>query len=198
MDAACQADHAAANALLGRLMGLVLALRFCCWGAGVGAVAIFLFVESTRYRGLLEYVTIPALLALYLLGTGNVLLLLRLQSPLMKGMALGGPLLTIGLLAWPGVASSAVLVSLSLGLGLWLYLGAFTAQAHALGHPRTWRWTRRLRWAVLLLLVGSAMLPHLAAPLMSVGGLVLLGATVAGWRIWLAELRLSIAAREEV
>jgi hypothetical protein len=186
------------SAQLSRWMGLVLALRFCCWGAAVGTVALFLFLESARYRGLLQWVTVPALLALYLLGTGQFLLLLRWQSWGIRTMAVGGPLLTLGLVSRPGIASSVSLVGLALVLGLWLHLGAFSAQAHALGHGRSWRWYSRLRLALLLLAALLGLLPGQAAQLISLAGLLLLGAVVAGWRLWLGELRLSIAARENV
>jgi hypothetical protein len=178
-------------------MGLVLALRMLTWGALVGLAALTLFVEATRQPALLKYVTLPTLLAAYLAGTGQVLMLIRLSSWATRLMVFG-PVLTLGLLFVPGLRSSAVLVCLAMGLGLWIYLGAFVRQAHALGHARSFDWFVRSRLALLALMALMAVLPNVAAQLTLFGGLIFVGATLAGWRLWLSELRLTIAEREQL
>lgn len=185
-----------AHTQLGRMMGLVVALRFFLWGSAVGAIALVLFIESFRSQALLNSVTIPALLALYLLGTGQVLFLIRLATWSSRCLALG-PVISVALLAIPGLAASATLVSMALGLGLWIYLGAFVRQASALGHGRAWSWYVRLRLFLLVILAFTGLMPTVAAPLFSLSGIVFVGATVAGWRIWLNELRVSIFELEK-
>jgi hypothetical protein len=177
-------------------MGLVLALRFLCWGALAGAVSSLLFFEAVRQPSLLRLVALPTLFAFYLLACGQILLLIRLQDAAGRLLALG-PLLSLGLLALPGVRQSPALICVSLILGLELYLSALARQAGQLEHGRAVSWFGRLR-----LLAGAlalpALIPGVAAPLTLVAGPIVLGALLVGWRVWLMELRQGIAEREEV
>lgn len=177
-------------------MGLVLALRMLTWGALVGFLALTLFVESMRNPNLLGYVALPSMLALYLLGSGQVLLMIRLSTWQARASSLG-PVVTVLLLLIPGLRMSPVLISLAMGLGLWFYLGAYVRQTHEMLHPRAWHWFGRTRLALLALMALVALLPNVASRLTTFCGLLFLGATVAGWRLWLGELRRSISEREE-
>lgn len=183
-----------AHAHLSRLMGLVVALRFLNWGGMVAVLCALLLVESTRYPGLLGWLTLPTLLSFYLLATGQVLLMVRLVDWPTRVFALG-PLFGCALLAIPVVRSTPVYVALCLGVGLWLYLRAFSRQAQRLEQGRTQRWFERLAWAVVGLTV-LALVSGKAAELSLFGGMFSLAGMLAGWRIWLLELRLAIADQE--
>jgi hypothetical protein len=178
-------------------MGLVVALRFLSWGGGVAALCGILLVESTRHPNLLGFLTLPCLLAFYLMASGQVLLLLRLSDWPARAMAMG-PLLSLILLGLPAARVSSVMVCLALGLGLWLYLGAFCRQAANLGHPRAKAWFQRLRVGLVPVLVLAVAIPGAAGPATVIGSMVAFGALLVGWRIWLAELRQSIVEREDV
>jgi hypothetical protein len=65
-----------------------------------------------------------------------------------------------------------------------------------MGQSRAWDWFGRTRLALLALMALMAILPNVAAQMAVVGGLVFVGATLVGWRVWLAELRDAIAERE--
>lgn len=190
-------DSQEANAHLARLMGLVVALRFKSGAGFLFAICAMMMIEATRYPGLLKLLTLPCLFAFYLATTGQLLLLGRLAGWPRRLQALG-PVLSLLLLAVPAVRQSPSGVAMSLGFGLWLYLGALIEQARELHHPRAQRWFRRWRLVLPVLLLPTVLVPGLAAPLTLIGGMLFLGATLAGWRIWLAELRQSIAEREAV
>jgi hypothetical protein len=197
-DSTTSAEHNDdANAQLARLMGLVLALRFLSWGGALAGACAVLLVESLRHPGLLSYLTLPVLLAFYLLSSGQVLLLVRLAGWPTKALALG-PLVSLALICLPAARSSPKWVGLALALGLWLYLGGFVRQAQALNHPRAAAWFGRWRLAILPSVALAVAVPGAAAPAGLFGGMLALGALLAGWRIWLAELRQSIAERENV
>jgi hypothetical protein len=177
-------------------MGLVVALRFLSWGGAVSALCAALLLESGRFPGLQKVLSLPVLLALYLLTSGHVLLMLRLNDWTTRALAMG-PLLTLGLLALPAARSSVLLVGLALGCGLWLYLGALLRQAHGLGHARGAAWFLRTRQAVVVTTL-ACLVPAFALPAIVFGGMGLLGATMAGWRVWLRELRVGIAEQERL
>ncbi len=183
-----------ANAHLARLMGMVLSLRFFSWGGVTALLCGVLFLEANRYPAILGWLGLPALLAVYLAGTGQVLFLIRSVDGLTRAFSLG-PLLTVALLSVAPLRTSPTVVALLLALGLWLYLAGFARQAMRLGHARAFRWFSRWHTAVL---VGAVLclVPGWAAPLATVGGVLTLCALLAGWRIWLQELRLSIEERE--
>lgn len=176
-------------------MGLVLALRFFSWGGGAALLCGLLFLEAARFPAVLGWLALPSMLAVYLAGTGQVLFLIRAVDGLTRVYALG-PVVSFALLAIPQVRSEPLPIALALALGLWLYLAGFARQALKLGHPRAFRWFSRWHTAVL---VGAALclVPGWAAPLATVGGTLALCALMAGWRIWIQELRLSIVEREE-
>lgn len=186
-----------ANAHLARLMGLVVALRFKSGAGFLFALCALVMVEATRHPGLLKLLTIPCLFAFYLATTGSVLLIARLSTWPLRLMALG-PVGALLALAIPAVRHSPQAIAMSLGIGLWLYLGALVRQTHELGHLRACQWFRRWRLVLPVLLLPTATVKGMAAPLTLIGGMLFLGATLAGWRIWLAELRQSIAEREAV
>ena len=186
-----------ANAHLERLMGLVVALRFKSGAGFLLALCALVMVEATRHPGLLKLITIPCLFAFYLATTGSVLLITRLSTWSLRLMALG-PVGSLLALAIPAARQSPQAIAMSLGIGLWLYLGAMVGQTRELGHPRAYRWFRRWRLVLPILLLPTATVKSLAVPLTLIGGMLFLGATLAGWRIWLAELRQSIAEREAV
>lgn len=187
-------ESGSAHRRLARLMGLVVALRFLNWGGITSVICALLLLESSRYPQLLSWLTIPVLFAFYLLASGQVLLMIRLADWPTRLLALG-PCLSLVLLMIPAVRSSASFVALALGVGLWLYLRALLQQTQKLDHRRAHNWFARLAWAVVVTVL-LAFVTQQAAAITLFAGMFLLGALLAGWRIWLLELRLAIAAEE--
>lgn len=183
--------------MLARLMGLVVALRFKSGSGLIFAICSVMLIEASRYPGLLKLATLPCLFAFYLGTTGHVLLLVRLSTWGRRLMALG-PVFSLLFLALPAVRQNPAYIALSLGVGMWLYLGALVQQCQELHHSRAYHWFRRWRLALPVLLLPTTTIAGLAAPLTALGGMLFLGATLAGWRLWLTELRRSIAEREAV
>lgn len=175
-----------------RAMGLVVCLRFLLWGAAVGALTGFGLIQAGRFPALLSYLAFPMMLAIYLAGTGQVLLLLRLEGHVSRALALA-PVLAVGLLCAPAVLKSPSAVAAVLGVALAIYLQAFLRQARSYRHTRAVRWFALTARASLVFTLLSLLVPRLAGTVTVVGGLILALALVVGWQIWLAELRDSLA-----
>lgn len=175
-----------------RAMGLVVALRFLLWGSSVAALTGFALLQAGRFPELLKMLALPMLLAIYLLGTGQVLLMLRMSDWGSRLLALA-PLAVISVMLLPSVLASPPAVALVLGVGLILYLGAFVRQVRQMNHLRAGRWFSLTRKGALGLTLAAVVVPNAASLLTVVGGMVLALATVLGWQIWLAELRDSLA-----
>lgn len=185
------------NEGLDRLMGFVVALRFLIWGGAFAGVAAALFIEALRYPNLLRLASIPLLLAIYLAGTGQVLLLIRLNSLRLKLLALG-PLLSLLLFVIPAIRESTRLAALALAAGFWLFLVALAEQTIDLEHDRAAKVFRRLYQFLAPLTAVIAILPGAASPIVLFLGPILLGAMLIGWRIWLTDLRITIEERKNL
>lgn len=185
------------NTELARSMGLVVAHRFLLWGSAVGALTGFFLIQGAHFPQLLRHLSFPMILAIYLLGTGYFLYILRLSDWTGRLLAVI-PAGSVVLLGVPAVASRAQAVAMVLGGSLILYLWSVIRQARALGHIRTVGWLSRTGKAATAACVLALVTPGLASQIVVFCGLALALATTLGWQVWLAELRQSIAEREAV
>lgn len=169
-------------------MGLVVALRFLLWGGAVSAVTGFALLQAGRFPQLLKLLSLPMLFAIYLLGTGHVLLLLRFSSRTARLLLLT-PALGLIALALSSVLTSPPLIAAILGLSLLCYLAGFSRQVRDLSYLRAASWFRLSSKVAVGLTLIAILVPGAAALVSVVGGMVMALATAMGWRIWLAELR---------
>lgn len=173
-------------------MGLVVALRFLLWGAALFALTGFALLQAGRFPQLLKFLSLPLLFAIYLLGTGHVLLLLRFSNRIARLLLLA-PTLGLMVLTVTSALTSLPLIAGVSGLSLFSYLTGFSRQTGELAHPRAASWFRwSAKGAVGLSLI-AVLVPGATALVCFAGGMVLALATTVGWRIWLAELRDSLA-----
>ncbi len=173
-------------------MGLVVALRFLLWGAAVSAITGFALLQAGRFPQLLKVLSIPMLFAIYLLGTGHVLLLLRFSNRTARFLLLA-PAIGLMTLTVSSVLTSPPLIAAVFGLSLLSYLVGFSRQVSELSYRRAASWFGLSSKATLCLTLIAVLVPGAAGVVSVVGGMVLALATAVGWQIWLAELRDSLA-----
>lgn len=183
--------------LLARWMGWVVALRLLSWAAGLSVLCGLALVEAGRRPEWLKALSLPFMFVLYLGSTGYLLLLYRLQTWAERGLACL-PWLALGAVFFPQVSASPPATLGCLFLGMAGLAEALARQARRFQHARSQAWFERLARRTLPVLVGVVWLPGASAPVAAIGGTLILGSLVVGWRLWLLELRHSIAQQERL